>query len=271
MWLLENAGRLNLAWSLLILLAGAAVFWLVNPKLFQEHPYTKRAFVFWLFQWFMLIVIWKLYVLGSHASCALLACIDLYAIAGLGFYWAYRKANNFDWQGTVKTLGGIYGALLLWNLLVGTLAEHHNSAYDKLWHWAWILPSETASAFVLILTAAIFLLRFGPPAVPIACVALPIYAFLQRPTYSAMFIGEKSDPGWVLALGCGKLVYGLLFYTLFFSPARDYGHVELPHFETRRPALMKSVKWAAGIMVTAVLSTLATTLAESLGNFIKGH
>jgi len=63
----------------------------------------------------------------------------------------------------------------------------------------------------------------------------------------------------------------LVFYTLFFSAARDYGYVELPHFEAERPALMKSVKWAAGVVGTAVLSTLATLLAEPLGNFIKGQ
>lgn len=269
MWLLENAGLLNFACSLLILLGGCVVFWLAHPKVFREHPYTARAFIFWLVQWAMLIVIWKIYVPGNHATCLLLACIDLYAVAALGFYWAYRKAGEFRWQSTLKNLGGIYVLLLSWNLTVGTHAEQHSSGSDLLWHKAWILPSETVSAIALILIAAVFLLRYGAPAIPLSCVALPIYAFLQRPTYSALFVAERGDPGWVLALGCGKLVYGLLFYTLFFSPALTYQAVELPHFQKHRPMVTRGLKWAGGLIAAAILSTLATKMADSIGAFIR--
>ncbi len=264
MWLLYNAGLVNLFCALAVLLAGAAIYWLFKPEAFNEHPFYQRAFVFWLIQWFMLIVTWATYT--GAPSRQVLACIDLYVASMLGFFWTYAEADDFEWPRALRNLVGIYGFLLLWNLLIGTTAL--NKPADSHWRWLWILPSETMSALSLFLIAVIFLYRYGFPAIPLACIVIPIYAFLQRPTYSAMFV-EKRSAGWTLALAAGKLCYGLLFYTVFFLPARKYNPVEHPHFQANGPRFSRARRWALGAACGLVGSVGATILSEWIGRLLK--
>jgi hypothetical protein len=211
----------------------------------------------------MLIVTWAAYD-GNHGnpSRLVLACIDLYMIAALGIFWAYAEGDEFRWAPVLQKGAGIYGLLLLWNLVVGGQALQ--APPQSMWRWGWILPSEAMSALALMLLALVFLVRYGPPAAPFACVALPAYAFLQRPTYTSIFF-ETRDSGWVLALASGKLLYGLLFYTIFFLPARDYSPLRLRQFEMEKTRLVKVAKWVGG----AVAGLAVTVASDFLARWIE--
>ena len=265
MWLLENAGVLNLVFSLLVLISGGIIFKFTKPRAFEEHPYLKRTFGFWLLLWFMIIMIWAVY--GGSPSRAVLACIDLYTVCVLGFFWSYAEADEFQWSTTIQNLVFLYGFLLLWNLVLGTRALKEPSPSD--WRWAWILPSEAVSALALILLALVFLFRYGPVAIPFSCVVVPLYALFQRPTYSAMFL-RAVHPGWFLALAAGKLVFGVVFYTLFFSPAREYLPVRIPKIGPHGPEVAK--KWlrlAGGTFLGAILTLLATRFTDWIGQLLR--
>jgi hypothetical protein len=264
MWLLNNAGLVNLFCALAVLLAGAAIYWFAKPKLFGDHPFCQRAFGFWLIQWFLLIVIWATY--AGYPSRQVLATIDLYVVATFGFFWTYAEAETFEWPRTLRNLAGIFGVLLLWNLLVGTQALAKPP--DSDWRWLWILPSETMSALALFLVALVFLYRYGYPAIPLAGVVVPAYAFLQRPTYYTLFIEARSSD-WALALAVGKIFYGLLFYTVFFLPARGYETIQHPHFDIDAPKIVRARRWVLGAVGGLVGSVLATVLSEWLGRLLK--
>jgi putative component of membrane protein insertase Oxa1/YidC/SpoIIIJ protein YidD len=74
----------------------------------------------------------------------------------------------------------------------------------------------------------------------------------------------------MLALASGKLVFGLVFYTLFFSPARSYAAIQIPHLSPYDASALK--KWsrlAAGAFATALLTLLATRLTDWIENLLK--
>ena len=265
MWLLDNAGNVNLYCALAVLLAGSVIYWFVKPKLFVERPFCQVAFGFWLLQWFLLIVIWAIYTNTHSPSREVLAAIDFYGVANLGFVLAYSEAGAFQWS-RLTSLAGIYGALLLWNLLVGTEVLSRSLAIK--WHWVWILPSETWSALSLLLVAWVFLRRYGPPVIPLAFFIIPAYVFLQRPTYYAMFIGPNSA-AWTLALAFGKLCYGLFFYTVFFLPARQYEPLRYFHFATGSGWFSKVGHWSLRAAGALAGSVLATVLSEFLADRLK--
>ena len=236
MWLLENAGLLNLVCSLLVLVSGGIVFRFTRPRVFEEHPYVKRAFGFWLLIWFMVIMIWAIY--NGSPSRSVLAVIDLYTVCVLGFFWSYAEADEFQWSTTIQNLAFLYGFLLLWNLLVG--AHALQNAPDSTWRWAWILPSEAVSTLALILLALVFLFRYGPVAIPFSCVVVPLYALFQRPTYATMFLKEVHH-GLVPGLGLRKIGFWLgVLYAILLVGARLLGGSD-PEDRPTRPGSRKEV------------------------------
>lgn len=265
MWLFNHAGLLNLICSLLVLISGAIVYRFTKPRVFEEHPYVKRAFVFWLLLWLVLILTWGVY--ASKPSRLVLGFVDLYTILAFGFFWAYSEADDFQWFRTAQNLIFLYVVLLLWNVFVGAQALQGDP--QSYWRWAWILPSEAVSVLALILVALAFLFRYGLVAIPLSCVVIPLYALFQRPNYTIMFL-QRVDPGWMLALAFGKLVFGLVFYTLFFSPARNYLAIQVPHISPYdASAVKKWLRLGAGAFASAVLALLANKLADWIANLLK--
>jgi len=266
MWLLENAGTINLSCAVAVLLAGGIIYWFVRPKVFRAHPFANHAFTFWLIQWFMLIVTWAAYSSSGSHKVVILATIDLYGVATLGFFWVYLEAAHFRWAETVRNIVGVYGLLLVWNIVVGPLAM--GKPAGSHWRWVWILPSESISALSLFLVAWVFLRRYKGPAIPLSCVVIPLYIFLQRPTYYSIFVGTI-PAGWVLALAVWKLVYGLLFYTLFFLPAQTYEPIGLPHFHPSQHWFSKSGRWFLGAIGGVIVSVLSTYFSQQLGDLLE--
>ena len=263
------AGILNLASSILVFLPAVIIIWCYRVKQFEEHPYLSCSFVLWALQWFALIVVWALYsplrfhhvvgVLPRVQSVGVLSAADLSVVAAMGFYWVYAKAEEFRWQEAVRNLAGLYAFLLLWNVLFSPLAPN-----ERL-NWLWILPSEILSIITAGLIAATFWFRFGASALPLSAVMIPIYAFLQMPTYASLLQEGKPDDGaWMTGLALAKLAYGLLFYTLFFSQARTHGPAKLPKPSFSIP-VHDLLKLAASSAGAALFSLLATDGAHWLG------
>lgn len=214
----------------------------------------------------MLIATWAIYTNVHSPSREVLAAIDFYAAANLGFFWAYAAGDAFKWAHSLKSLAGVYGLLLLWNMLMGT--QVLDRSLPMQWRWAWILPSETFSALSLFLIAWVFLKRYGAPGIPFALVVIPAYIFLQRPNYYAMFIGPNSN-AWTLLLGLGKLCYGLFFYTIFFLPARTYEPLPYFHFEAGKAWISKSFHWSLRAAGALAASVAATLLSQVLAKVLK--
>jgi hypothetical protein len=227
----------------------------------------------------VLILTWALY--DGQPSRLVLAVLDLFSVAALGFFWAYSEAENFRWIPTLQNLMFLYEALLLWNLLLAGVALRKGA--PSAWGWVWILPSEGVSALALILLALVFLYRYGALAIPFSCVILPLYALFQRPTYSTMFL-ERAAQGvtaaeavtvsqaWMLALASGKLAFGLVFYTLYFSPARDYGPIHIKHIGLHdSDNTTKWLKLAAGTFCSAILAGLASLFTDWIGRLLTKH
>lgn len=263
------AGVLNLVTSILIFLPAVVIIWFYRVKQFQEHPYLSHSFMLWTLQCFSLILVWALYsplrfhhVLGALPrvqSVGVLAAVDVSVVAAMGFYWVYSKAEEFRWQEAARNLIGLYAFLFIWNLLLSPLAT------NERWNLLWILPSEVLSIITIGLIAATFWLRFGANALPLSAVMIPIYAFLQMPTYASLLQEGKPDDGaWMTGLAFAKLAYGLLFYTLFFSQAKTYGPIKLPKPSFRLP-FHDLLKLAAGSAGAALFSLLASRGAHWLG------
>ena len=98
---------------------------------------------------------------------------------------------------------------------------------------------------------------------------IPIYAFLQRPTYASILVeATPDDAHWIAALAFCKVLYGLVFYTLFFSPPQTDAKVHLPAFRVQGPLLTSAVRWAIGVVGAAVLSSFSTSAAHWLGGIL---
>ena len=66
-------------------------------KVLRGATLLRRGFVFWLLQWFMPIMIWALYTNDHSPSPEVLAAIDFFGVANLGFFFVYAEADTFQW------------------------------------------------------------------------------------------------------------------------------------------------------------------------------
>jgi hypothetical protein len=261
-WLTDpaHAGILNLIGSLAVFLPALIILWYCSPKQFDEHPYVHVAFVFWTLQWFTLLGVWAAYYNLKERSIGVLAIDDLYVVAALGFLLCYKKSSEFEWMQAARNLAGVYAVLLLWNLLVGSFAKSSEKSYLL---WLWVLPSLVVSESILGIMALVFWKRHGNRALPLAGVVI-LYAFLQVPTYSTLFIerpGMGDDAGWMVVLAVAKLMYGMLFFTLFFAQAENHAPLQLVRTGGISPAYLR-VKWVFGTVGAMLFSVAANQIAH---------
>lgn len=255
-----HAGILNLIGSLVVFLPALIIVWYCHPRQFEERPYTHLAFAFWTLQWFALLSVWAAYYNLKGRSIGVLATDDLYVVAALGFLLCYKDAGEFQWMKSARNLVALYAVLLLWNLLVGSFFKHSENHYLS---WLWVLPSLIVSEGVMGMMALVFWKRHGARALPLVGIVIPLYAFLQVPTYSTLFIepGTGDDAGWMVILALAKLMYGMLFYTLFFSQADNHEPLKLVQTREISPAYLK-LKWVFGTVGTMLFSVAANQLAH---------
>ena len=260
-------GILNLAAALLVLTPAVVIEWCYRPKQFIERPYTEVAFMFWALHWFTLASLWSArYVLGRH-SIGVLAVVDLHVVAAFGFYWSFAKSTEFRGVATVRNLVAIYGALLAWNIAAGTFIEQHPG--PEWQRQIWILPSEAISTLSIGLIGWAFWKRYGRRALPIYGLAIPVYAILQQPTYSSIFVeAVPDDLGSIAGLALAKLMFGLVFYSIFFSAPDTDEPLKLPQLGIARPWLSNSLKWTVGTVGGAMFSMMVDAAVHKVGSWL---
>jgi hypothetical protein len=262
-WLQANAGIVNLAVSALVLIAGLTVYGLGKVRVFRTHDYTRRAFDYWLLQWFGFLLIFILFNNRSESALRwLLAAVDLQSVFALGFFWTFLYGRDHRKHQTATVLVFTYLFLFLWNLLLAPVA--FASDPNTIWRSLWIVPSQIISATALGLVAVVMYLRYGQRALPFGITAV-VYILLQRPVYASTFLGAAMDPAWLVALAVGKLLYAGIFYTVFFFPVRAHAplHLAAPSFLTG-PQLRRAFFWLMAVGGGALLDLLTDRLSRAL-------
>lgn len=270
--LLADPNKLNLLFSAFILVAGLVVYWFFTPVIFREHKFTKYAFEYWLSQWFGFLLIFI--VLLSHAGKGwLLATVDLTSVFALGFFWVFLEGKDSQHRQVILNLVFIYALLVCWNLGFSVLADLDSGSARWLLRLR-ILPSEAFSATALGLMAVVFYLRYGTPAIPFGFITVG-YILVQRPIYEGTFVtvgnttNSPSD-SWTYALGVGKLLWAVVFYVMYFLPAKTYEPVRLPNLGIRNnPKLLSFVRRALTFIGGIVLSLILSLASKVLSDFIE--
>ena len=264
---------LNLGVSALVLLVGLLIFRFLPPPIFQLHPYTQRAFIFWLCQWSGFTLLWLLiwqHPTGETDLRGILAAVDLQSIFALGFFLAFSKENDFRLGPTILDLIIVFVLVLASNLVFYELGITGHLGQD--WRSVWIFGSEILSASSLGLVALAFVWRYaGVPGYVFAFVTV-VYLVLQRPIYQGTFVHAPVHPGWSVALSMGKLIYALVFYGMFFLPPTPKltGPLNPPTFGVKLgPWVLKPLVRILVLVGGGVLTFLIAFLNKELSALVQ--
>ncbi len=241
-----HADSLNAFASALLFLIALVVIWGFRPQVFANHPYTRTAFLFWMLEWLSFVLIWLLNANKAFPDPRwFLMTVDLSTIFTLGFFVVFWEGSNYQGPSTILNLSLIYVLLIFWNLGFAIWALASPQGSD--WRWIWVAASEAMSAAAFGLIAVAFVYRYRGTATAFALVTVA-YVILQQPIYAGTFVKLPTEPGWVGALALGKLVYGVLFYTLYFTPAENYDPITSPIARlSHNPALRKGIHWVGAL------------------------
>lgn len=203
--------KLNFVVSVLFFAVSAVIWRFIKAPRFRDAPYTKIALLFWMSQWAIFAILYIVYP-PPTSPVAVLIIADLQTVILLGFFFIFSRGDTPNLGQLVFDAGVIFFIFVAWDCGFDFVAPN--------WKRIWIFPSEVLSAAVLMLVAAAFLRRYRWPAVPFAGVMF-FYVSLQIPVYEGRLLRGSVEPGWLLALACGKLIVGLFFFTLFFLTPRE--------------------------------------------------
>lgn len=215
---LRDARVLNLLFSTTILAVGVAIYWFWPPAFWEptDHdylPFVLHGFEFWLIQWVLWIASYGLLQNKSPDVRTILTIIDLNTVLGLGLCLALGMGKDFAGTRPLINLTIIFGLLVGWNFLFSTSALETNAS--RYIQTLWLLPSMTLSLVSLVGWAFFSWKRYGNIALPFACVSI-LYAFVQQPSYSLIFLGRdrgEADNQWLTCLAYLKLLLGVTFYS----------------------------------------------------------
>lgn len=224
-WATRNAELCNLFSTIAVLVPGLILL-IAKAQPLRAHRFAVHAFGFWILQWvtFLFLYICLSFVPGSPPSW-LPALVDLQSVFALGFCAAFLHGDDYE-------PGPVWIALLIVFAIfaavdIGFGLKAVGQPAGSSWRYAWIATSEVFSATVLVMQGAVFVLRYGAIAYWLL-VANVLYASLQRPIYSGVFVTLTPHPRWFLLAAVGKLLTAALFYLFFFSPIAHYTHLRLP-------------------------------------------
>ena len=257
--ILSDPQKLNLFFSALAVVVGLIIYWVWRPELFKLHPFSERAFEFWLLRWISAAIAWG-FVAASTDKRFVLAAVDLGTILGLGFVIAMWKGESFDSRPAHTNLLLLYGLLLSWNFVMNPIIG--STA-------VWVSPSMSASLIVIGLMAATMVVRCRSQAVMFVLVSVG-YLFLLMPTYSAVFgVSGPHSALLVQWLGFAKIFYAGLFYTLFPSGVKEFDPIAMPRFSLSNDRLWKSLSWAGitagGVVLTQLVLWIVKVIAHMAG------
>lgn len=249
---------LNLVFSSALLLAGLGVHWIWHPRRFHEHSFLERAFEFWVLKWLLFVVTYGLLTVNTDLRFVL-AAIDLNTTIGIGFIIAVWKGDAYDAGHTKVNLLFLFGLLFAWNFVGFPLG-------GKLW----ILPSMTFALVTLLGTGVAVFARFGMPAISFVVVTV-VYGLLQMPGYQALFIDKKSDQELINWLAFAKLLYGGIFYPVFFSAISTFDALHVPKLPVLTGRVRKVVTGALAAIGGGLLTEGTLWLGKLLWRTITGH
>ena len=213
---LKAPPNLNVIFSAAVLLVGLGAYW-YHPAIFHEHKYVERSFEFWILKWIAFVVTWGLVTAHSDARFQL-AATDLNSIFGFGMVVALWRGDDYDERHTLINMVFLFGLLFAWNFSIQPLGPSKT----------WIFPSMTLSLIVISAMAVSIVARYGAAGIAFAVVSLA-YLLLQLPTYLILFTKTLSaDPELIRWLAFAKLLYGTVFYAVFWSPLKHSRPIQLP-------------------------------------------
>jgi hypothetical protein len=243
-FLLDNADWCNVIAAACLLVPGI-YFGISEPPIFGRYPHLRTTFRIWLLQWIVFVILWILFPQPT-SKMLLLALIDFQSVLAIGFCFSFLQGNKQQIASLIWGLFILYAVVISVDLAIGLKAM--NKPVGSQWRYAWIALSEVLSVVALLFTGQVFMLRYGLSALWLMVTNI-IYAELQRPLYAGVFIDEKPQHSWFLAVAFGKLAMGAFFYLFFFVPLKDYPPLDLPETDPDvAMAIKHRVKGAGGFV-----------------------
>jgi hypothetical protein len=258
--ILSDPRKLNLVFAAVLLAVGLAIYWIWHPRRFTEHSFLERAFEFWVLKWMLFSVTYGLLTANTDARFVL-ASVDLNSIMGIGFAFALWKGDSYDERRTLMNLIFLFGLLISWNFVGHPLTSPR----------VWIMPSMTVAFVALLAMGAVVLARYGMIAIAFLAVSIA-YVLLQMPGYHVLFVGGgNSDQELVKWLAFGKVLYGVTFYPIFFSPITNFVPLPFPRFPGLGMRMSKALNWALGAIGAGLLAEGALWVGKLLWRKMTGH
>jgi len=259
--ILSDPQKLNLLFSALAVLVGLIIYWMWRPEIFKLHPFSERAFEFWLLRWISAAIAWG-FVAASTDKRFVLAAVDMGTILGLGFVIAMWKGESYDSRPAHMNMLLLYGLMLSWNFVMNPLIGSGA---------VWLSPSMAAALLVIVLMAVTMVVRCRSQAVMFGLVSVG-YLFLLMPTYNSVFgVSGPHSALLVQWLGFAKIFYAGLFYTLFPSGVKQFEPIVMPRFSVSNDRLWKGLTWAGGIAGGVVLTQVVLWIVKVVGHMAGGH
>ncbi len=262
--------ELNAAVSLSAASAGF-VLYRYRPKLFDDHPFMRRAFWFLIGRWLCLVFIYSLLNFPPNDRL-FLAFVDLQGVCDIGFAWFFVQGDESSTKPTLWSLFGVTLFLWFWNYYFypGTSTGHDFAARAQ-----WLAFSDAVSAFSTPLFGFAFLLRYrGVVSLLLFLISLG-YSVCQRLITDAVANSPSVGAGlqtvslFLFLLVIGKLLLGGVSYSFFFAPVSHYSVATTTVAPEVRAALWLSLKkgmmW---LLLTLPIHILATVIVHYLLKYL---
>lgn len=258
--ILNDPQKLNLLFSALAVVVGLIIYWIWRPEAFRLHPFSERAFEFWLLKWISAAIAWG-FIAASTDKRFVLAAIDLCTILGLGIVITLWKGDSYDARSAHTNMVLLYGLLLSWNFVMNPLIGATG---------VWLAPSMAAALVVTGLMAVTMVVRCRSQAVMFVLVSVG-YVFLLLPSYNTVFgVSGPHSQQFVEGLGFAKIFYAGLFYTLFPFGVKKFEAATMPRLQVSNDRLWKSLSWAGVTAGGVVLTQLVLWIVKIVAHMVAG-
>lgn len=267
--------ELNLAVSLSAVIAGLVLYYRYSPPLFKQHTFIRWAFWLLIARWLCLAFIYAM--LGGQATNerVFLAIVDLQSICDTGFAWLFVQGDEVSPKKSFIALLGIFLFMVAWNYVwyptgTGVMPSIGQRA-------TWVAFSDALSAFSVPMLCFAFLLRYRAFVSFLLFMVSLGYAACQRLIYANAILstsnvasGMHTVSFYLFLLLIGKLIIGILTYSLFFAPVREFSVATTEIAPEVRAILWRSfrigLKWFVITMpVELVLAIVAHIILKSAG------
>jgi hypothetical protein len=214
------AASVNLAVTIIILLASLGSLFIFWTKYSLRRPSTFYAFCCWCTWWLSLMVAYLLIVRFPGTQSLVLATLDVGSLALLGFAIVYCHGDEaFTGEGLAVSLKAVvpvvlsitFLALVAYYILLWLLTNW-SPVLASIWRFS---PSAVLSNVGLVMFGWVMFVRWGMKALLLFLGTLA-YALAQTPGYIELFL--LIPQGWMQGVGTpGPLFYGLAAGKVFIA------------------------------------------------------